>query len=148
MSTSKTDLYLQIPRRNAKEKTSKLFPLGPLTTSKKQKKLKKKRKKKSKTKTTRKKIQEKKTQGNDRAMKKSFTATENKMPNQSRQCVILTKKSAECAEKSSLRRHEGPAAVSTSPPFAFLEVPAPQKKMKKKESFVATFVLGGGGGRQ
>jgi hypothetical protein len=71
MSTSKTDLYLYIPRRSAKEKTSKLFPLGPLTTSKKQ----------NKTKTTRKKIQEKKKkkkQGNDRAMKKSFTATKNK----------------------------------------------------------------------
>jgi hypothetical protein len=54
MSTSKTDLYLYIPRRSAKEKTSKLFPLGPLTTSKKQ----------NKTKTTRKKIQEKKKKKN------------------------------------------------------------------------------------
>jgi hypothetical protein len=76
MSTSKTDLYLYIPRRSAKEKTSKLFPLGPLTTSKKQNKTKKK-KKKSKTKTTRKKKKKKK-QGNERAMKKSFTATKNK----------------------------------------------------------------------
>jgi hypothetical protein len=42
------------------------------------------------------------------------------------------------------RRHEGPAAVSTSLPFAFLEVPAP-KKNEEKENFVATFAWGGGG---
>jgi len=41
------------------------------------------------------------------------------------------------------RRHEGPAAVSTSLPFAFLEVPAP-KKNEEKENFVATFAWGGG----
>lgn len=35
MSTSKTDLYLYIRRRSAKEQTSQLFTLGPLTTWKK-----------------------------------------------------------------------------------------------------------------
>jgi len=76
MSTSKTDLNIHIPRRSAKEKTWKTIPPRPPNHLKETKK-KQKKKKKSKTKTTRKKIQKKKKQGNDRAMKKSFTATEN-----------------------------------------------------------------------
>jgi FKBP-type peptidyl-prolyl cis-trans isomerase len=61
-----------------KRKLQNYSPSAPLPPQRNKTKPKKK-KKKSKTKTTRKKIQEKKKkQGNDRAMKKSFTATKNK----------------------------------------------------------------------
>jgi hypothetical protein len=131
MSTSKTDLYLHIPRRTAKEKTSKtIIPPRPPNHLKETKQ---NQKKKSKTKTTREKNPEKEETGKRQSDEGELHSHRKHMPNQSRQCVILTKKSAECAENSSGRRHEGPAAVSNSPPFAFLEVPAPPKKMNKRK---------------
>jgi hypothetical protein len=66
------------------------------------------------------------------------------MPNQSRQCVILTKKSAECAENRSGREDtKGRRPSRPVCPSLFLRYPPP-KKMKKRK-ILLPHLLGGGG---
>ncbi len=108
-------------------------PLPPQRNKTKPKRPGKKSRKKKKKKT-----------GERQSDEEELHSHQKQMPNQSRQCVILTKKSAECAENRSGREDtKGRRPSRPVCPSLFLRYPPP-KKMKKRK-ILLPHLLGGGG---